>query len=315
VKANVAKACAAALPDCRFDFRSDSRFALMTSTAPATSLPAASAGLGLRRAIAGELLQAQAGAVDFLEVAPENWIGVGGRHGRNLALLAEHHPILCHGLSLSLGGPAPLDMDFVAKVRRFLERWQVPLYSEHLSWCADEGHLYDLIPIPFTEEGVRHTAARIVQVQDALGRRIAVENISYYAAPWQQMSEIDFLNAVLAEADCDLLLDVNNIHVNSVNHGYDAHAFLHALPARRVRCIHVAGHYVQAPDLLVDTHGAAVIDPVWELLAAAYRHVGVVPTLLERDFNFPPLAELLAEVGTIRAVQRAAAAGPVRDVA
>ena len=116
------------------------------------------------------------------------------------------------------------------------------------------------------------------------------------------------------EADCDLLLDVNNIHVNSVSHGYDAHAFLHALPAR-VRCIHVAGHFVQAPELLVDTHGAAVIDPVWELLAAAYRHVGVVPTLLERDFNFPPLAELLAEVGTIRAVQRAAAAGPVRDVA
>lgn len=285
----------------------------MANPAPAPSLNAASAGLGLRRAIAGELLQAPAGAVDFLEVAPENWIGVGGKHGRHLALLAERHPILCHGLSLSLGGPAPLDMGFVAQVRDFLDRWQVPLYSEHLSWCADDGHLYDLIPIPFTEEGVRHTADRIRQVQDALQRRIAVENISYYAAPWQRMSEIQFLNAVLAEADCDLLLDVNNIHVNSVNHGYDAHAFLRALPAHRVRCIHVAGHFVQAPELLVDTHGAAVIDPVWELLAAAYRHVGVVPTLLERDFNFPPLGELLAEVDRIRAVQRAAA--PVRDVA
>lgn len=285
----------------------------MANTAPAPLLNAASAGLGLRRAIAGELLQAPAGAVDFLEVAPENWIGVGGKHGRHLALLAERHPILCHGLSLSLGGPAPLDMGFVAQVRDFLDRWQVPLYSEHLSWCADDGHLYDLIPIPFTDEGVRHTAHRIRQVQDALQRRIAVENISYYAAPWQRMSEIQFLNAVLAEADCDLLLDVNNIHVNSVNHGYDAHAFLRALPPHRVRCIHVAGHFVQAPDLLVDTHGAAVIDPVWELLAAAYRHVGVVPTLLERDFNFPPLGELLAEVDRIRAVQRAAA--PVRDVA
>lgn len=285
----------------------------MANTAPAPLLNAASAGLGLRRAIAGELLQAPAGAVDFLEVAPENWIGVGGKHGRHLALLAERHPILCHGLSLSLGGPAPLDMGFVAQVRDFLDRWQVPLYSEHLSWCADDGHLYDLIPIPFTEEGVRHTAHRIRQVQDALQRRIAVENISYYAAPWQRMSEIQFLNAVLAEADCDLLLDVNNIHVNSVNHGYDAHAFLRALPPHRVRCIHVAGHFVQAPDLLVDTHGAAVIDPVWELLAAAYRHVGVVPTLLERDFSFPPLGELLAEVDRIRALQRAAA--PARDVA
>lgn len=283
---------------------------------PAHSLPAASAGLGLRRSIAASLLDAADGAVDFLEVAPENWIGVGGKHGRTLAALAERHPILCHGLSLSLGGPAPLDMAFVAQVRAFLDRWQVPLYSEHLSWCADEGHLYDLIPSPFTDEAVQHTAARIAQVQDALGRRIAIENVSYYAAPWQQMPEIDFINAVLAEADCDLLLDVNNIHVNAVNHAYDALAFLHALPAHRVRCIHVAGHYVQAPDLLVDTHGAKVIDPVWQLLAAAYRHVGVVPTLLERDFNFPPLVELLAEVGAIRVLQHeASAARALRHVA
>lgn len=288
----------------------------MSANAPALPLPVASAGLGLRRSLAPALLDAPAGAVDFLEVAPENWIGVGGRHGKTFAALAERHPILCHGLSLSLGGPAPLDMAFVARVRDFLARWQVPLYSEHLSWCADEGHLYDLIPIPFTDEAVRHVAARIAQVQDALGRRIAVENVSYYAAPWQRMPEIDFINAVLAEADCDLLLDVNNIHVNSVNHRYDALAFLHALPAGRVRCIHVAGHYAQSPDLLVDTHGAKVIDPVWSLLAAAYRHVGVMPTLLERDFNFPPLPELLAEVNTIRTLQGdALAQGALRDVA
>ncbi len=288
----------------------------MSANAPALPLPVASAGLGLRRSLAPALLDAPAGAVDFLEVAPENWIGVGGRHGKTFAALAERHPILCHGLSLSLGGPAPLDMAFVARVRDFLARWQVPLYSEHLSWCADEGHLYDLIPIPFTDEAVRHVAARIAQVQDALGRRIAVENVSYYAAPWQRMPEIDFINAVLAEADCDLLLDVNNIHVNSVNHRYDALAFLHALPAGRVRYIHVAGHYAQSPDLLVDTHGAKVIDPVWSLLAAAYRHVGVMPTLLERDFNFPPLPELLAEVNTIRTLQGdALAQGALRDVA
>lgn len=280
----------------------------MIANAPARKLPAASAGLGLRRSLAPALLDASSGVVDFLEVAPENWIGVGGKHGKSFAALAERHPILCHGLSLSLGGPAPLDMDFVAKVRAFLDRWQVPLYSEHLSWCADEGHLYDLIPIPFTDEAVRHVSVRIARVQDALGRRIAVENVSYYTAPWQEMPEIDFINAVLAEADCDLLLDVNNIHVNAINHGYDALAFLRALPAHRVRCIHVAGHYVQAPDLLVDTHGAKVIDPVWHLLAAAYRHAGVVPTLLERDFNFPPLADLLAEVGTIRTLQHEALA-------
>jgi uncharacterized protein (UPF0276 family) len=267
------------------------------------TLPGRSAGLGLRRPLAAALLAAPAGAVDFLEVAPENWIGVGGRHGKAFAALAERHPVVCHGLSLSLGGPAPLDLDFIARLKAFLDRCHAPIYSEHLSWCADAGHLYDLAPIPFTDEGVRHTAARIAQVQDALGRRIAVENVSYYAAPWQQMPEIDFINAVLAEADCDLLLDVNNIHVNAVNHGYDALAFLHALPPERARYIHVAGHFMQAPDLLVDTHGAAVIDPVWTLLAAAYRHVGVLPTLLERDFNIPPLPALLDEIGTIRALQ------------
>ena len=168
------------------------------------------------------------------------------------------------------------------------------------------------MPIPFTEEAVHWVSARIRRVQAFLGQRIAVENVSYYAAPSQAMAEIDFINAVLAEADCDLLLDVNNIHVNSVNHGYDAGAFLDALPGERIACIHVAGHYVEAPDLLVDTHGAAVIDPVWELLARAYRNFGVRPTLLERDFNFPPLAELLAEVGTIRAIQHAHA-GEARD--
>ncbi|MCX7555901.1 DUF692 domain-containing protein [Xanthomonadaceae bacterium JHOS43] len=285
-----------------------------TSSAP--PLPAASAGLGLRRSIAASLLEAPEGAVDFLEVAPENWIGVGGKHAKTFAALAERHPILCHGLSLSLGGPAPLDMAFVARVRDFLDRWDVPLYSEHLSWCADEGHLYDLIPLPFTEESVAHVSSRIRQVQDALGRRIAVENISYYAAPWQAMPEIDFINAVLSEADCDLLLDVNNIHVNATNHGYDPLDFLHALPSRRVRCIHVAGHYVQSPELLIDTHGAPVIDPVWRLLQAAYRHVGVMPTLLERDFNFPTLSTLLEEVDTIRTLQRAASQdAPLRHVA
>ncbi|NCT67985.1 MAG: DUF692 domain-containing protein [Rhodanobacteraceae bacterium] len=276
------------------------------------------AGLGLRRALLGPL-QARADAdgddarIDFFEIAPENWIGVGGRLGRALRELTERHAFVCHGLSLSLGGPAPLDATLLAQVRRLLDAHGIALYSEHLSWCTDDGHLYDLLPIPFTAEAVRHVAARVRQAQDLLGRRIAVENVSYYAAPGQQMREIDFLNAVLAEADCDLLLDINNVHVNSINHGYDAHAFVDALPGERIAWIHVAGHHVEAPDLLIDTHGAPVVEPVWALLAHAYRRFGVRPTLVERDFNFPPLDELLAEVAQVRALQ-AACAGEVRDV-
>lgn len=273
------------------------------SSQRSASSPLQGAGLGLRRVLLEPLLQQAPGGFDFLEAAPENWIGVGGRYGRALAQLSERHPLVCHGLSLSLGGPDPLDEAFLHRVRRFLDAHRVPLYSEHLSYCTDGGHLYDLMPIPFTAEAVHHVAGRIRRTQEILGRRIAVENVSYYAAPHQELSEIDFINAVLAEADCDLLLDVNNIHVNSVNHGYDALAFLRALPARRVAYIHVAGHYNEAPDLIVDTHGAAVIDPVWNLLAEAYRHAGVRPTLLERDFNFPPLAELLDEVAKIRDIQ------------
>ncbi|GAA0704846.1 DUF692 domain-containing protein [Dokdonella soli] len=268
-----------------------------------------SAGLGLRRALLGPLqdhfAHDQGGdtPIDFLEIAPENWIGVGGKLGRALRALTERHPFVCHGLSLSLGGPAPLDETLLARIRRLLDAHGIAVYSEHLSYCSDDGHLYDLMPIPFTEEAVRWVAARIRRTQDILGQRIAVENVSYYAAPGQQMREIDFVNAVLAEADCDLLLDVNNIHVNSVNHGYDANAFLDALPGERVSYMHIAGHYVEAPDLLVDTHGAAIIDPVWQLLARAYRNFGVRPTLVERDFNFPPLAELIAEVERVRAIQ------------
>ncbi|MCL1633187.1 DUF692 domain-containing protein [Luteimonas sp. SX5] len=272
----------------------------------------ASAGLGLRRALMGALQSADDGAVDFLECAPENWIGVGGKLGESFARLASRHALTCHGLSLSLGGAEPLDDTLLQKLRRFLDRYRVGLYSEHLSYCADDGQLYDLLPIPFTDEAVAHVAARIRRVQEALGRRIAVENVSYYAAPYQAMAEADFVAAVLDEADCDLLLDVNNIYVNSINHGYDAAAFLARMPSRRIASYHIAGHYDEAEDLKVDTHGADVKNDVWLLLAEAYRLHGVRPTLLERDFNFPPLADLLAEVERIRALQRAAGAQPAQ---
>ena len=266
-------------------------------------LPSASAGLGLRRGLLDALRTAPAGAFDFLECAPDNWIGVGGALGEALAGLSSRHPLTCHGLSLSLGGPEPLDEGFLERTRRFLDRHRVRLYSEHLSYCSDDGQLYDLMPLPFTEEAVRHVAARIARVQDMLGRRIAVENVSYYAAPWQAMDEADFVLAVLEEADCDLLLDVNNVYVNAVNHGYDARAFLARMPSARIASYHVAGHHDEAADLKIDTHGAEVRDDVWELLAEAYRLHGVRPTLLERDFNLPPLHELLEEVQRIRSLQ------------
>ncbi|WP_191833937.1 DUF692 domain-containing protein [Pseudomonas fluorescens] len=268
------------------------------------------AGLGLRRALLPELLAMEASSVDFLECTPDNWINVGGRHGDALARLAERFPLACHGLSLSLGGPAPLDLELLRRTRQFLDQHNMAFFSEHLSYCSDDGQLYDLLPLPFTDEAVRHVAARIRQTQDVLERRIAVENISYYAAPYQALNEIDFLRAVLEEADCDLLLDVNNLFVNSINHRYDAGEYLAALPAERVVYMHVAGHYDEAPDLKIDTHGATVKKDVWSLLEQAYQRFGALPTLLERDFNFPPLTELLTEVEQIRRRQQAAIAWP-----
>ena len=261
------------------------------------------AGLGLRRAFIRELADQSVDTVHFWEIAPENWMNVGGYYGEQFRALTQKFPFICHGLSLSIGSPSPLDETFLQQLKKFLQAHRIDHYSEHLSYCSDDGHLYDLMPIPFTEEAVHYVAQRIRKVQQILERRIAIENISYYAAPGKNMEEIDFLNAVLDEADCDLLLDINNIYVNSVNHHYDAKSFLEKIPVNRIRYLHVAGHYTEAEDLLIDTHGSAVIDPVWQLLEQAYRHFGVIPTLLERDFNIPPLATLLDEVNLIHMLQ------------
>ncbi|MDX1496011.1 MAG: DUF692 domain-containing protein, partial [Salinisphaeraceae bacterium] len=265
--------------------------------------PVQGTGLGLRRALMGPLQEQPPSQVDFLEVAPENWIDIGGSRGRKFREFTERYPFVCHGLSLSLGGPAPLDEAFLAKVKNFLDTHNVRCYSEHLSYCGDDGHLYDLMPIPFTTEAVDYVAARIRRTQEILERRIAVENVSYYAAPGAEMTELEFLLAVLEAADCDLLLDVNNIVVNSINHRYDAEEFLKALPAERIAYGHIAGHFVEAEDLRVDTHAAPVADAVWDLLNTAYAHFGVFPTLLERDFNIPPLPELLQEVDRVTTLQ------------
>ena len=261
------------------------------------------AGVGLRREVLDEMMQADLSAVSFMEVAPENWIGLGGSFGKKFRQMTEQHDFVTHGLSLSIGGPSPLDTDFVKQVADFIRSHNIKGYSEHLSYCSDDGHMYDLMPIPFTEEAVHYVAKRIQQVQDIIGERMAIENVSYYAAPGQELSEIDFLNAVISEADCHLLLDVNNIYVNSVNHSYDATDYLKQLPGERIAYGHIAGHYNEAEDLIVDTHGADVIENVWGLLDKAYELFGVFPTLLERDFNIPPVPDLLKEVEQITTIQ------------
>ena len=266
--------------------------------------PVQGAGLGLRRPLVDKLMANPPTEVDFMEVAPENWIHVGGALGKKLRFFTERYPFLVHGLSLSIGSPAPLNEQLVRDIKEFMAEHDVRMYSEHLSYCGDDGQLYDLMPIPFTEEAVKYVADRVRRVQDILEQRMALENVSYYAPTDSSMSEKEFLLAVLDEADCDLMLDINNIVVNSINHSYDASDFLRDMPAERIRYLHLAGHYVEAEDLRIDTHGAAVDDQAWQLLGDAYDLFGPVPTLLERDFNFPPIEELLDEVRRIRKLQR-----------
>jgi uncharacterized protein (UPF0276 family) len=262
------------------------------------------AGLGLRRTMLNTLEETTPKDIHFMEVAPENWINIGGRLGKKFRAYTERFPFVCHGLSLSIGSPAPLNIELLQAIKKLMQEHGIRYYSEHLSYCSDEGQLYDLLPIPFTAEAVDYVAARIQQAQDILGQRIAIENSSYYCAPQQEMTESEFINAVIQKADCALLLDVNNVYVNSINHNYDPYEFLASLPGERTAYIHIAGHYKEAEDLRVDTHGAPIIASVWDLLDKAYELFGVKPTLLERDFNIPPLPELMAELDEIKKRQR-----------
>lgn len=287
------------------------------------SYPVSGAGLGLRRALLGPLSSAGpetqqriAQNINFMEVAPENWIGVGGKWGKQFRSFTERFDFLCHGLSLSIGSPDPLDITFIKQVRDFLREHDIKAYSEHLSYCSSEGHMYDLMPIPFTEEAVRYVADRIKTVQDIIEQPLIIENVSAYAQPGKQMDEIDFLTAVVNESDCRILLDVNNVYVNSTNHGFDAYEYIRKIPSDRISYLHVAGHYEEAADLLVDTHGASVKDDVWKLLEFTYQQHGkqygqqhgqesrTIPTLLERDFNIPNVTELLDEIDIIHTLQK-----------
>lgn len=271
------------------------------------------AGLGFRRELIGELKEADAKSeldnINFFELAPENWLYAGGRYRRDLRAFTERFAFAAHGLSLSIGATEKLDTDLLKNIKHFLDEHKVALYTEHMSWCSDDGHLYDLLPIPCTEEAVDWVAERIRQAQDILERKIAFENASYYFSPPSSgMREEQFISAVINEADCLLHLDVNNIYVNSQNFDFDPVAYMQALPLDKVCYLHVAGHYVEEDGVIVDTHGADVIDPVWALLHQAYEHIDVsaplLPTCLERDFNFPALNTLLEEVNTIHRIQQ-----------
>lgn len=265
------------------------------------------AGLGLRRSMMTADLSSLPDTADFFEVAPENWIGIGGKYADQLRSINERTPLVAHGLSLSIGGIAPINKDYISSIKQFLHEHNIGLYSEHLSYTDDGRQLYDLLPLPFTEEAVKHVATRVRQVQDMLERKIALENVSYYLTPepatQHSMTEIEFIESVLNEADCDLLLDINNVYVNSINHAYNAIDFIDNMPAEKISYYHVAGHYVEEDGLIIDTHGSDVIDPVWQLLTYTYQTKGIHPTLLERDFNIPDASSLASELDIIVQLQ------------
>ncbi len=262
-------------------------------------------GLGLRRDIAEEILESRTLTPDFLEFAPENWMGMGGAWKRVMDRAVEKYPITCHGLSLSLGSPEELDWEFIQELKDFLDENQVEIFSEHLSYTKSRNaHLYDLLPIPFRSDAVDHVVERIRKVQDFLERPLAIENVSYYTPVAAEMSEIEFVNQIVERADCKMLLDVNNVYVNAFNHQYDAKEFISQLPLHRVEYIHMAGHEQVEPDLIIDTHGQPIIDPVYELFEWTIGQMDPVPVLLERDYNFEDTDQIQSELVQIKGIMK-----------
>jgi hypothetical protein len=265
-------------------------------------------GIGYRKEFTSQFLQENLLQPDFIEVAPENWMGIGGFWKQQFDKVKEKYPLYCHGLSLSIGSPEPLDIDFIKKVKTFLDQNEVVLYSEHLSFSkVDNAHLYDLLPIPFTKAAVNNVVKKIKIAQDILGRKLILENASYYTVLAREMEEAEFINEIVSKSDCELLLDVNNVYVNAHNHSYNAQDFISKLPLEKVSYIHMAGHLQVSDDLIIDTHGEKIIDPVYDLLNFTMRNLKRdVPVLLERDFNIPQLSELQEEIDTIRNIKSSA---------
>lgn len=272
-------------------------------------------GLGLRTAHYGEFLTApqRVRGVDWLEVISDNYLVPGGKPLAMLDAIRERYPMVMHGVSLSIGAVAGPDRGYLRDLAALARRVDPLWISDHLCWTGVHGrNLHDLLPLPYTEEALRVVVRNLRQVQDTLGRQILIENVSSYVEfSASQLAEWDFLRAVCEEADCLLLLDLNNIHVSAINHGFDAHDFLRAMPASRIRQIHLAGH-TDHGDHLVDTHDHPVADPVWSLYAEALQRFGPVATMIERDDHIPPLAELVAELDIAR---RIAAEGKSRAIA
>jgi len=246
-------------------------------------------------------------AVDWFEVISENFLDSRGRPRYVLGCIAERYPVVMHGVSLSIGSHDPLDLDYLGKLKALADRVQPHWISDHLCWTGISGkNTHDLLPIPYTEEALTHVASRVAQVQDFLGRRILMENVSSYVSfKDSELTEWEFIAEIAHRADCLLLLDVNNIYVSAYNHGFDAQAYLAGIPAERVQQIHLAGHS-NCGDYIIDTHDADVIDPVWDLYAKAITRLGPVSTMIERDDNIPPLADLIAELDQARRVAQAA---------
>lgn len=267
-------------------------------------LPALGHGLGLRTPHYEDVLRDRP-AVDFLEVHSENFMVAGGKPLAYLERVRRDYPVVLHGVSLSVGSVDPLDRAYLRALRALADRFEPAWISDHLCWTGLGGvNLHDLMPLPCTEEAARHAAARVRQAQDLLGRRILLENVSSYLRFRRaEMTEWEFLSAVAEEADCLLLLDVNNVYVSARNHGFDPREHLDGVPAGRVAQLHLAGHSDYG-DYVIDTHDHPVREEVWALYAETVRRLGPVPTLLERDDRIPPLAELLAELETARAIER-----------
>ncbi len=261
-------------------------------------------GIGLRRPHYNDILKTTR-QLDWLEIIPENFIGYGGRQLDILRRCGESWPIVSHGVSMSIGGPDPIDPQFLDQLRDLLNTIDPPYFTDHMCFSAIGGvNFYDLLPLPRNEEAVAHAATRALGVQNHIERPLALENISYYASmPGSEMSEGTFLTRILEEADIGLMLDVNNVYVNAVNHREDALQALCELPLARTVQIHLAGH-IRDGDIVLDNHGAPVIDEVWELYREALRRVGPVPTLIEWDTDIPPLDVVLDQADRAREIMR-----------
>ena len=266
--------------------------------------PVVGVGIGLRASFVPDLLARTPGALRWLEVSPENYMGRGGGMVAQLKACAARWPMVTHGLTLSLGGCDPLDRGYLSALADFVDCVGTPWHSDHLCFASVGGvQLHDLLPLPFTAEAVRHVAERAARVKDSLGVPFAIENISAYAHPGpSEMSEDEFLTAVCEASDVGLLLDVNNVYVNSRNHGYDPRAMIAALPLERVVQIHMAGHWTGDDGLRVDTHGEPICDDVYDLLEYTLGLTGPKPVLLERDQNFPAWDEIVGEICRLDAI-------------